>query len=1005
VSAADFLGLKVSRTEQPTSSEDVRGRWWMETGDDLAKGVFSVVDRIRDSQRGREDEYELHGQLYANKKVLRAMPWYRGTSVGNDSPRLIKRLRFNVVSSCVDTASSMIGKSKPRPLFATDAGDYDLQLRAKNLQKYCDGVFYEGEVYRRAQMAFVLAGVFGSGIVHSYWEKVTKDGDYALRFDAVLPWEMVVDDEDGMFKDPREIHREKFVFADVLRDRFPGHDEKITDGAKDKLDGLGRWQAGRVRVIESWHLPSGPGATDGKHAISIDGTCLFEEEYTSDRFPFAKFDWKPSLTSWFGMGLAEELQDIQAEVNRAAAAIQNAHHLMSVPRVFVDSQSNVKVSDIQNMPGGVVRYTGRQPVPMTAQAMNAEAYTWLDNCIRRAYELTGISQLQASGKKQPGVDSAVAIREVNDIASARFEQTGQRWEEFFTDITNIIVDMTRKAFEDKLPLAAVKSKDGKFVRDISWKDSALPANSYHLQVFPTSVLPTQPSARIQTVTEWVQNGVMPQKHALRALQIPDLDSIADVVTANDDFIEWQINEMLTKGMTVGVEDMADLESCVEIGTAHLLIAQRTGVPEERVELLRQWLRQCGLKLNPPAPTPDPNAAQPPMDAGAPPPPSAPPQPDLGPPPGPPAGAGPLLTSDPMAKVIHGGADPMSGPSGEFHDGGMDVMGTLKDYSNAGTAFQKQDGGMMTSDPGAKQQMYWLGRAHQANNEKPLYPMPDDITEPPSPTTDPRAKQGEARGLREAQFDMPSSAPRKDPNHRGTPPPTTGHDPTRPPMPKPQPQPQQPLPPGVKPGHSYDPSRPETMGVKPPKQASLPEQFVDSLQPYAFNYKEGIPGTDPSKQHFGIMTTDLKKTPMGAAAVVRDPATGYEAVDTKEMAGAVLPAAMADLGKRVKQLEAAKDDPGPDPQRWIHDTGEKIAQGIVDRGWVRERTPEEKQANGEWLDKKIDAIKSLNPDYVAQKQAAEQSALEARINETKDQLKREQQLQEEEPRGSYRRYPK
>ena len=40
-----------------------------------------------------------------------------------------------------------------------------------------------------------------------------------------------------------------------------------------------------VRVRESWHLPSGKGAKDGKHVVCVKGATLLLEEYDSELLP------------------------------------------------------------------------------------------------------------------------------------------------------------------------------------------------------------------------------------------------------------------------------------------------------------------------------------------------------------------------------------------------------------------------------------------------------------------------------------------------------------------------------------------------------------------------------------------------------------------------------------------------------------------------------------------------------------------------------------------------
>lgn len=95
------------------------------------------------------------------------------------------------------------------------------------------------------------------------------------------------------------------------------------------------------------------------------------------------------------------------------------------------------------------------------------------------------------------------------------------------------------------------------------------------------------------------------------------------------------------------------------------------------------------------------------------------------------------------------------------------------------------------------------------------------------------------------------------------------------------------------------------GATPPPEMAAPAFMMDGIgSGKAFRYKPGVPGTDPSMQHFGTTTQDLRKTPMGASMVVKDPGTGYEAIDTREAVGPVL-ASIGNLNERMRALEKKK----------------------------------------------------------------------------------------------------
>ena len=115
------------------------------------------------------------------------------------------------------------------------------------------------------------------------------------------------------------MHQEKYVHKDVLKQMFPKFEMEI-DRASYVASGEGSYSTSNIKdmikVIESWHLKSGPNAKDGKHTICISDATLFEEEYYKDDFPFVFFRWNVRPVGFFGQGLAEQLSGLQLEINK-----------------------------------------------------------------------------------------------------------------------------------------------------------------------------------------------------------------------------------------------------------------------------------------------------------------------------------------------------------------------------------------------------------------------------------------------------------------------------------------------------------------------------------------------------------------------------------------------------------------------------------------------------------------------------------------------------------------
>jgi len=623
------------RTDGPKRSDerDETHVWWALKDKEVHKGAASVADAIEKNDNARRDRNLLHARLYGNRELVSLLrPGVNGrVGPGRPGPATGTRITFNVIESCAATAAAFISRSKPKPEFITDDGDAALQRRAKWLTKYVEGVFYEGKAYAVAQRAFVHACVFGTGIVHTYWAEGPK-GSSRLAFEWVLPDEVLVDEEDGRYGQPQQLHRRKRVLKERLIALFPEHAKEIRAARADDsaiFAGIKRADTvdpdAHVTVTESWHLPSGPSAGDGRHAISIDGCTLLSEPYEADYFPFTFFSWKDALEGFWGVGLAEELLPIQLEIMRLCRTISESQRLACVPRVFIESTTQVVGAHLNDIPGGVVKYVGREPKIGPAPGAAPELYAALNDWIRRAYEQTGISQLQASSLKPPGLVSGVALREFSDNASGRFALTAQRWEEFFMELARKVVDMSRRRYAGGDKGLAVKANiRPDFIRTLKWKDVDLSEDAFVMKVFPTNSLPTTPAARKDTVVELMQAGMIPKEQALALLDYPDLKAYTSLATAALEDVRDTIDRVLEEGKPGEVDEMTNLQLAVQMGTSAVLRAKHRGVSEERIELLRRWVEECRIKLQesmPPPPTDD--VAGP---AGAAPPPVMPPPP-------------------------------------------------------------------------------------------------------------------------------------------------------------------------------------------------------------------------------------------------------------------------------------------------------------------------------------------------------------------------------------------
>lgn len=572
--------------------DNIKQNWWHLEPNESHKGVFRVVQAIKQVQSYRFMQQLRFARLYSNMEMMGFPFGFYSRTLLDMAPE--NRVTYNVIKSCVDTVASKIAKSKPRPIFLTTDGNYEQQQRAKKMTKYLDGAFDMAEVYPHAQRMFVDGCVFGLGIL-----KVYKDVENAkVCVDRVFPIELIIDDGEGIYGYPRQMHQEKYISRDVVLGMFGEDEEKRNKILSCSTGTQGDWSqyssADMLTVIESWHLKAYKDGK-GKHVISINNCTLLEEEYDKDWFPFVIYRWNQKLLGFYGTGLAEELTGIQVEINRMLRTIQMANHLVAAPRVLIEDGSKVNSNHINNEVGSIIKYHGTPPQFVTPSIMPAEYYMHLENLVKKSYEITGVSQLSASQKKPSGIDSGVALREYQDIESERFMLTAMNYENCFLDIASKFMTLSKELFEEN-PNLAVKVNLGQGLDRLKWKEVQMEEDEYVIRMFPTSLLPTQPQARLQKVQEYIQAGWIDKENAMELLDFPDDTAFTNIATSSLKIIKKMIFMMLNEGKYQSPEPYMDLVKAKTVCQLWYLEARTTEVKDDRLELLRRFMEDCDTMI-------------------------------------------------------------------------------------------------------------------------------------------------------------------------------------------------------------------------------------------------------------------------------------------------------------------------------------------------------------------------------------------------------------------------
>lgn len=586
--------------------------WWNK-GDKAHESLNAMVDKIHSRQASRRAKLAHYLRLYGDREIS----GYTANGSARSHPKLglgsslvteRRRLSLNVVRNMVDSFSSIQSKGRPRASYMTDAGDWSLQMQAKKREKFVAGILHKSRGYQLRDRAIKCAALTGDGFVR------VMDYHGEVRLEFVFPGEILVDDADGLYGEPRSLFREKVIDRQVALGLWPGSKRAIMDAPQPEAHSFGRDQVSdQIVVREAWHLPSYPGCKDGRHAIVIQGDTLLSEAYTEEVFPFAHWRFSEEPLGFWGCGLAEQLSGIQFEINQLLKLIQNNMYLGGNIKILMERGSNIVDAQISNALRGVqIEYTGTKPEFHVHDVVTNQVLSHLQYLVGSAYEITGIGKLSSSGE-MPGslAGSGRAQLVYKKIESERFAAFAREDEEAFLDMAKLCVSVARQIDETR--------KGGYKIRYVGkrWMESLDASevlgdepNTFEMRVIPSSQLPHDFAGRMAIVDHLEQRGRIDAATGNELMELPDTDAYQALTNAPMELIDYQIERILEDGEQHTPDARMDLNLALTRGNLAFNLARLRNAPPEHLDMLNTWLDLVQEQLNPPPaepPLPDPAA--------------------------------------------------------------------------------------------------------------------------------------------------------------------------------------------------------------------------------------------------------------------------------------------------------------------------------------------------------------------------------------------------------------
>ncbi len=572
-------------------------RWW--TKPDSHRALFDHVQRIRTHGSARRRNLVYSACLYDDAEFFGALPVRHG--VGPDTA-----LAFNVVRPNVDTCTTQLCKARPLPMPLTRGGDYSQQRRARLMGKFLEGQWIRSKVWETNFQIMRDAVLYGTGFSYSY-----RVGD-SIAYDRVFPWEVDVDPKEALHGKPMSLYLTRIVDRLYLQEMYPDLADEI-ETSDDRFDDYASPDytntSDCVIVIEGWRLPSKPGAKDGAHVIAVSNATLTKEKYVHDSFPIVAMRLMPPSIGYWGQGMGKQLQGIQYTLNVTAQRLQEQAEL-SPCWLLIPESANIRAETLDNSAWPAMYFSGSQkPEVLQAPPFAQGLFQFARDVYNMSFDQTGVSQVAAQAELPKALREAsgVALQLHNENRSERFNVASRLYESFCVENAWLhfrLFEEIAKKFPKFAASTPSREKGMRVLSQVKWKEVAIDRDSFILDVFPTTMLHSDPAMKAAQVESWINAGWISSDEGRMLLEFPDLDRVNSLDRAKYDILESIFERFLDPDMDpedpktyIGPEPMFDLKLCIQQGLLHYLRAKLDGTEPERLQLFLDFLLDAQDMMN------------------------------------------------------------------------------------------------------------------------------------------------------------------------------------------------------------------------------------------------------------------------------------------------------------------------------------------------------------------------------------------------------------------------
>lgn len=433
---------------------------------------------------------------------------------------LLRAPSTNVIKSVIDSLVSKLSNNKVRPFFAP-----------------VDGTFKTKKVIRQAQQFFDI-----------YYDKINLNSIISETF------------KDACIFDIGYILINPFTFE---VERVPSYCiEELNVNGENKV-ALIKWIHQPSLALDKYGISTSRQYVNIEMLIKEDEAILYVDEkkvktVSTTGYPIVNVYYNEPINNGKTVSIVDELEGIQTQVDLINAKIASTSQLTPANLVFIDEQSGLKASDVNNKdcqiyPVGIQPGNTANPVNVvTPVPFDPSWSSMLDFYINKAYDMIGISQLSAQSRKPSGLDSGVALQTMEDIESDRFEVQVNHFINAYVDVTRKLIEIIPEDFEI-LPA-------DKYQSTMTWASLKEQDNLYKVQYSAATSLSKDPAERAKQIIQMSQIGLINPSKAAELMDMPDLtDAYSDA-----EAMEMAVAAVINNAVEYDLYDVPDYISLTSL---------------------------------------------------------------------------------------------------------------------------------------------------------------------------------------------------------------------------------------------------------------------------------------------------------------------------------------------------------------------------------------------------------------------------------------------------------